>query len=96
MFYHKTFCKVYNIAKGYSDFFFFFNLVLPSPMLPFECPQNSNTSPKMETSPQIPTHASQTCTPLSFGALPPISALQCEFSEQTTSCSAGEGKQISS
>lgn len=25
MFYHKRFCQVYNIAKGYSDFFFFFS-----------------------------------------------------------------------
>lgn len=49
----------------------------------------------METSPQIPTHASQTWARLSFGALPPISPLQCQFSEQTTSSPAGQGKEAS-
>lgn len=49
----------------------------------------------METTPQIPTHASQTWAHLSFGALPPIPALQCELSEQTTSSSAGQGKEVS-
>lgn len=49
----------------------------------------------METCPQIPTHASQTWARLSFGALPPISPLQCKFSEQTTPSSAGQGKEAS-
>ena len=81
MFYYKKNYKVYKVAEGYSDFFF-----STLSLLPFQCPQNSNISPKMETNPPPNTY---TCKPdvctLILWIIPPISALQCEFSEQTTS-----------